>query len=97
MSEGQTQRIRRLREALFLVTDDTVLDIIEAVMGGAKIHRVMRSPFLGGGLAAWSVIKPYDKPCSTCGGSGYIFCQTEIDGSKTYGSCPTCHSKGGKA
>lgn len=36
MSEPQTQRIRRLREALFLV-NDTKLDIIEAVLAGARI------------------------------------------------------------
>jgi len=48
------------------------LEVCEAVLGGAKIHKVYRSPFLGGGLSAWGVALPEPKPdpCPTRKGTG---------------------------
>ena len=57
-------------------------EIVEAVVGGAKIHDGFYC-----GSDCWSVIKPspVTNPCSNCGGCGY----TSI-GCK----CPTCHGTG---
>jgi len=70
-----------LREALFLVTDDTVLDIIEAVLAG--------NYYTGDYIdhVEYSVDFSRDKPCPTCGGCGRW--------PGTWGmECPTCHGEG---
>jgi len=76
-----------LREALFLVTDDTVLDIIEAVLAG--------NYYTGDYIdhVEYSVDFSRDKPCPTCGGSGKK--RFDPDGCGTWTiPCPTCDGEG---
>lgn len=76
-----------------------VLEVVEAVVGGEYHKAIMLMVNSAGPFLTREELEERldeDSPCLTCGGrGGYIFCQTEIDGSKTYGSCRTC--KGGKA
>jgi len=107
MSEGQTQRIRRLREALFLVTDDPVLDIIEAVLAGASEEqiRIASAVFcitdehkLWELSYATGAVFQTDNPCPTCGGSGKVL--SIVMATRTSRprripkTCPTCHGTG---
>lgn len=86
MSEGQTQRIRRLREDMFLVTDDSALDIIEAVLAGDYL----KAKNLCTDLTPTSP-DDYDKPCPTCGGSKWM--SSEWD-SEVPVPCPDCGGEG---
>ena len=64
MSE-KLNRVLHLRECIDTGLSESALDILEAVLAGAGVNDGWWY-----GTDCWSVIKPADKPCSTCGGSG---------------------------
>ena len=65
------------------------LSIIEAVLEGADVNDGWWY-----GTDCWSVIKPYDKPCPTCGGDKVYPCTSSEANPQGYSECPECGGSG---
>lgn len=91
-SADKKRRVATMKQQIGSAPDEA-LDIIEAVFAGEHHKAIMLMVNMAGPFLTREELEERideDKPCPTCGGTGSVLCQVELDGSKTYGGCPDC-------